>query len=394
MAALATAGAAMTSTVAGAEERTADVKATLAEIQQGFGFVPEFMRVFPDEGLPGAWEEFKAVQLNPNTALPGKYKELIGLAVAAQIPCDYCTYFHTKAAKANGATDRELREAVAMAAIVRHWSTYLNGAQIDEAQFKKELDQIVQNAKSGAKTTTPPIVVTDAITARQDIQATLGLTPTFMKSFSDEGLAGAWKEMKGLQMNPNTAIPNKYKELIGLAVAAQIPCRYCIAFHTAASQSLFGATTVEVSETLAMAGIVRHWSTYLNGMRIDSASFRKEVDRALSAGKKSTQHASLLDGRTFVGTIVPKGKASGDPDTLIFKEGRFRSVACEKYGFMETGYASRKEGSRTIFELDVENEKGAKNHWNGSVEGKKLRATMRSMSDGSSTDFIVVADLK
>jgi hypothetical protein len=30
---------------------------------------------------------------------------------------------HSSAAKANGATDEEIREAVAMAAIVRHWST-------------------------------------------------------------------------------------------------------------------------------------------------------------------------------------------------------------------------------------------------------------------------------
>ena len=71
------------------------------------------------------------MQLNPDTALDGKTKELMGLAVAAQIPCSYCVYFHTAAAKANGATDEEIKEAVAMAAIVRHWSTVLNGMQVD-----------------------------------------------------------------------------------------------------------------------------------------------------------------------------------------------------------------------------------------------------------------------
>ncbi len=73
----------------------------------------------------------RPVQLNPKTKLDGKTKELIGLAVAAQIPCQYCVYFHTAAAKANGATDEEIREAVAMAAIARHWSTVLNGMQVD-----------------------------------------------------------------------------------------------------------------------------------------------------------------------------------------------------------------------------------------------------------------------
>ena len=38
---------------------------------------------------------------------------------------------HRQAAKLNGATDAEIREAVAMAAISRHWSTVLNGMQAD-----------------------------------------------------------------------------------------------------------------------------------------------------------------------------------------------------------------------------------------------------------------------
>jgi AhpD family alkylhydroperoxidase len=112
------------------------------------------LKQFPEEGIAGAWQEMKSVQLNPATKLDGKTKELIGLSVAAQIPCSYCIYFHTKAAKLNGATDEEIREAVAMAAITRHWSTVLNGMQIDSASFKTETDRILelaaQKAKSGA----------------------------------------------------------------------------------------------------------------------------------------------------------------------------------------------------------------------------------------------------
>lgn len=48
--------------------------------------------------------------------------------------CEELNY--TAAAKANGATDEEIREAIAMAAIVRHWSRVLNGSQIDFATFK------------------------------------------------------------------------------------------------------------------------------------------------------------------------------------------------------------------------------------------------------------------
>jgi AhpD family alkylhydroperoxidase len=127
--------------------------AAYADIQATLGMVPGFFRAFPESGIAGAWTEFKMVQLNPSTALNGKSKELIGLAVAAQIPCAYCVYFHTAAAKANGATDEEIREAVAMAAISRHWSTVLNGMQVDLNSFKSDTDAVLKIAAEKAKTT-------------------------------------------------------------------------------------------------------------------------------------------------------------------------------------------------------------------------------------------------
>jgi len=115
-----------------------DTKATYADIEATFGSVPTFLKVFPSVAIAGAWNEMKSLQMNPHTALSNKEKELIGLAVAAQIPCQYCIYFHTESAKANGASDEEVREAIAMSALTRHWSTVLNGSQIDMESFKKE----------------------------------------------------------------------------------------------------------------------------------------------------------------------------------------------------------------------------------------------------------------
>jgi len=120
--------------------------ATYKDIAATLGLVPGFFKAFPESGIAGAWAEFKSVQLSPSTKLNGKTKELIGLAVASQIPCSYCVYFHTAAAKANGATDDEIKEAVAMAAISRHWSTVLNGSQIDLASFKRETDAVLKAA--------------------------------------------------------------------------------------------------------------------------------------------------------------------------------------------------------------------------------------------------------
>jgi AhpD family alkylhydroperoxidase len=149
--AMATVGGLGLASVARAEDASA--LAAYADIQKTLGSVPSFFKAFPKSGIAGAWAEFKSLQLNPKTKLDAKTKELIGLAVAAQIPCQYCIYFHTAVAKANGATDQEIGEAVAMAAIARHWSTVLNGMQIDLATFKGETDAILHAAGEKAKTT-------------------------------------------------------------------------------------------------------------------------------------------------------------------------------------------------------------------------------------------------
>ena len=89
---------------------------------------PEWMKqTLPDQALKPLWDLYQAVN-SPTGALDVKTKQLIGLAVAAQIPCAYCVYGHTKSAKAAGATDAQIKEAIAYAALVRFNSTMLNGS--------------------------------------------------------------------------------------------------------------------------------------------------------------------------------------------------------------------------------------------------------------------------
>ncbi|MGX0937442.1 AhpD family alkylhydroperoxidase [Cupriavidus metallidurans] len=89
---------------------------------------PEWMKqTLPDQALKPHWDESRAV-MNPTGALDAKTKQLIALGVAAQIPCAYCVSAHTKAAKAAGATDAQIKEAIATAALVRFNSTMLNGS--------------------------------------------------------------------------------------------------------------------------------------------------------------------------------------------------------------------------------------------------------------------------
>jgi AhpD family alkylhydroperoxidase len=259
--------------------------AARADIQNTFGFVPGFIKLVPDLALPGAWMDMKGLQLNPSTALPAKMKELVGLAVAAQTPCEYCVYAHTEFAKLNGASDAEIGEAVAMGALTRRWSTFLNGIQTDETKFRAEIAQLVGNMKkAGASAPPKPITVVDAKTALSDIKQSFGMVPEFLRRYPQEGIAGAWSEMRDVEMG-SSAIPGKYKTLIGLAVASQVPCRFCIIADTEFAK-LEGASEREITEAVAIAGLVRHWSTILNGRQADKAAFKKDINRLVAGARK------------------------------------------------------------------------------------------------------------
>jgi len=270
---------------ASAQGTTSAAQASRADISKTLGFVPGFFRSMSDAAVPGAWEEMKGLQMNPNTVLPGRTKELIGLAVAAQIPCRYCVYGHTEFAKLNGASDAEIAEAVAVGGVERHWNAYLFGEQIDDARMASDIARIVQNARKGASGA-PSIAVVDSKSALRDIEQTLGFVPELLRRVPDPALAGAWREMKDLKLSP-TALPAKTKELIALAVASQTSSRPCVQAQIEFAK-LQGATDREMAEAVGMAAITRNLSTMLNGQLIDEAAFRADIDR-LVAGVKAAQ---------------------------------------------------------------------------------------------------------
>jgi AhpD family alkylhydroperoxidase len=230
------------------------------------------------------------LQLNPNTALPGRTKELIGLGVAAQIPCRYCIYAHDAFAKLNGATPAELGEAVALAGEERHWSAYFYGMQLDETKFRSEIARIVENAKKSAPAPAA-INVVDAKTARQDIERTLGFVPEFLGSVPDSVLPGAWHELKTLKLSTSTKLSAKYKALIALAVGSQVPSRACILSETEFAK-LAGASDREINEAVGMAALTRNLSTLLNGLQIDETSFRADINRVVNGVKAAQKKAA------------------------------------------------------------------------------------------------------
>jgi AhpD family alkylhydroperoxidase len=121
----------------------ANYAAAVEDVEQTLGFVPTFLKEMPKAGFAGAWQQLKDLEFSEETALPPKVKALIGLAVVSQIPCSYCIWADAASARHAGATDEEIREAVAIAATERFWSTMLNGLEIDLDQFKAEFGPLV-----------------------------------------------------------------------------------------------------------------------------------------------------------------------------------------------------------------------------------------------------------
>ena len=91
---------------------------------------------------------------------------------------------------------------------------------------------------------------------------------------------------------------------------------------------------------------------------------------------------SALDGRNFEGVVLERGKRSGDADTLIFNDGRFRSTACDQYGYSDGAYTASVSGDTIAFEAETESPKYGKLLWKGVVRGHKLDGTMTMVRDG------------
>jgi AhpD family alkylhydroperoxidase len=132
-----------------ATAQTTDKAALYREIEQMFGKVPEWVRLMPDTTIGGFWAQFRDFYF-AETKIPNKYKELIGLGVSGATRCKYCALFHTEAAKLFGATDEEIAEASAMAALTMQASTFLNAEQVDYEKFRAETLEIVEYVKAHA----------------------------------------------------------------------------------------------------------------------------------------------------------------------------------------------------------------------------------------------------
>ena len=109
----------------------------------------------------------------------------------------------------------------------------------------------------------------------KEIEQLLGRVPEWVTKMPDEFVAHFWSMFRDLDLG-ETKIPNKYKELIGLAVSGATRCKYCTLFHTEAAR-LFGATDEEIAEAAAMGGLTMAASTFINAEQLDYETFKRET---------------------------------------------------------------------------------------------------------------------
>ncbi len=94
----------------------------------------------------------------------------------------------------------------------------------------------------------------------------------------------------------------------------------------------------------------------------------------LSAATAESQKKPL-DGKTFTGTMTQKGKTKADRDTFVFQDGKFRSTACDKYGFAETAYTAAGSDVSTVFEAEAKSPEEGTMRWRGTVKGDTIEGT-------------------
>lgn len=114
---------------------------TRSEMEQMFGSFPGFFTGVPQDVMAQMWPIMKKYIFG-QSEIPPKYREMIGLAVAATLKCPYCETFHRGAAMMYGATEEELKEVGTITGQTAFWSSVLHAQNYDINTFTKEFNAI------------------------------------------------------------------------------------------------------------------------------------------------------------------------------------------------------------------------------------------------------------
>lgn len=121
-----------------------------------------------------------------------------------------------------------------------------------------------------------------------EIESTFGFVPSWFQPMSDQYLEQEWNAWKA-QASYKGAIPEKYRELISLAVMAATQDKYGI-FYCTESAKMAGATEQEIREAAELVKYDVGWGPFMRLNQVDFEQFKQDCLRAME-NVKSRQMA-------------------------------------------------------------------------------------------------------
>ena len=98
---------------------------------------------------------------------------------------------------------------------------------------------------------------------------------------------------------------------------------------------------------------------------------------AAFAADSPSNERDPLDGMQFEGMTGEKGKGDHHADTITFRNGTFRSLDCENWGFGPASYTVEKKGDVVHFTSTLVSPKRGRLEWKGKIIDGKATATFR-----------------
>lgn len=122
----------------GVETMTETYGETVTDIEEHLGLLPGYLEALPEQALVNEWPNLKRF-LFGETVIDPQTRELVGLAVAAAIGCEFCRHFHKGAAQLHGVTEEELSELFFLASYTPRYSALIQAQDYDIDVFKDEV---------------------------------------------------------------------------------------------------------------------------------------------------------------------------------------------------------------------------------------------------------------
>jgi len=101
------------------------------------------------------------------------------------------------------------------------------------------------------------------------------------------------------------------------------------------------------------------------------------ANMAALAADSSKPKSNILDGMQFVGETGEQGKGDHHADTITFKDGIFRSLDCENWGFGPAPYSVEQQGETYRFSSILVSPDLGTLEWKGTIIGETANGTFR-----------------